>query len=288
MVRIKYGERKLALKYEFQGDDVMFETLTMPVKVPTGRARVKAREEGIDLIQQHAFGETTCHIAMDESDIRDWDTDLDEYDTGGNLILKFNSANPSARFNERISTPYSVTNAPLRHDVTPDILASQNIRYVAFDQTPPGATDNGLSEAVYDWLDSVPYYFPIYRDDDVYIYRVLDAAEQLPQHTVTAYLGDEIALRGWTLLDGGQPRFDQLSLELFWSAAQTPTRNYKVFVHVLDAQGQLVAQDDSMPGRWRRPTTIWTPDELITDQHRIKISSPLPTGEYYRGHWHVR
>ncbi len=42
---------------------------------------------------------------------------------------------------------------------------------MAFDQTPPGTAD-GLSEAVFDWVDSVPYYFPIYRDDDVYIYRV--------------------------------------------------------------------------------------------------------------------
>jgi hypothetical protein len=108
----------------------------------------------------------------------------------------------------------------------------------------------------------------------------VDAEEQAPQHSVTAYLGDEIALRGWTLLDGGQPRFDQLSLELFWSAAQTPTHNYKVFVHVTDAQGQLGAQDDSMPGLWRRPTTIWEPDELVTDQHRIKLSDPLPAGEY--------
>ena len=281
MVRLKYGERKLALKYEFHGDGVTFERLDMPIQTPSGRARVTERDDGVELVQQQAFGESTCRIQVDESDISGWHTDLDAYDSSGHIVLDLAESNPTARFNERISVPYSVVDADLRYDDTPAILESAGIQFVAFDQTPPGAAaNNGLSDAVVDWIDGAPYYFPIYHHDDVYVYRVLNPEEQVAQHAMTASLGDEIGLRGWTLLDDGRPRFDQLSLELFWTADQTPTRDYKVFVHLLDAQQQLVAQDDSMPARWRHPTGSWTAGEIVTDQHQIELSGPLPAGEY--------
>jgi hypothetical protein len=280
MVRLKYGERKLALKYEFEGDGVEFESLSMPLRIPTGRADVKETAAGVNLTQKHTFGNTTCQVAVDESDISGWSTDLEGYDTSGRLVLEFDAPNPDARFNVNVKTPYSVIDAALRHDDTPAILQAQDIRFVAFDQTPPSEAIDPLSSAVFDWVDAAPYYFPIYRQDDVYVYRVLSDAEQAPQHAAGARIGQEIDFQGWTLLDDGQPEYGQLSLILFWAAEAAPTRDYKVFAHLLDAQGQLVAQHDSMPARWHRPTTSWAPGEAIADQHRLELPGELPAGEY--------
>ncbi|MCB0033302.1 MAG: hypothetical protein KDE51_04760, partial [Anaerolineales bacterium] len=48
---------------------------------------------------------------------------------------------------------------------------------------------------------------------------------------------------------------------------------YTVFIHVLDKQGNLVAQQDSMPQAGGWPTTCWRPDEIVTDRHSLTVTS---------------
>jgi hypothetical protein len=78
----------------------------MPVKIPTGRVRVKTLEEGVDLIQQHCLWPD--HLPHRDGRHQTSATGIPTWTyttTGGNLILKFNSANPTARFSERIRRP---------------------------------------------------------------------------------------------------------------------------------------------------------------------------------------
>jgi hypothetical protein len=64
-------------------------------------------------------------------------------------------------------------------------------------------------------------------------------------------------------------------LTLYWEALGVPQADYTVFVHLLDEAGQLVAGSDAPPGY---PTSIWSPGEIIPDEHTMP--TPLPPGPY--------
>jgi len=67
---------------------------------------------------------------------------------------------------------------------------------------------------------------------------------------------------------------------LAWRAEDTPATSYHVFLHLLNADGRLIAQSDGIPARWSRPTTGWLPGEYITDVHVLMVPTDTPPGEY--------
>ncbi len=73
---------------------------------------------------------------------------------------------------------------------------------------------------------------------------------------------------------------DVVPLALFWQARQPVQQNAKVFVHLLDADGKLVAQHDSEPVNGLRPTSTWRPGESIVDRHGVLLPDDLPPGQY--------
>lgn len=44
-----------------------------------------------------------------------------------------------------------------------------------------------------------------------------------------------------------------------------------VFVQLLSAEGRLLAQSDSEPAQFARPTTTWVADEYIGDNHSLNF-----------------
>ncbi len=73
---------------------------------------------------------------------------------------------------------------------------------------------------------------------------------------------------------------DPICLELQWSTqAQLPT-DYTVFVHVIDQNGQLVAQSDLQPGGGYAPTSSWPIGQPITDRHGVVLPPTLAPGTY--------
>ena len=94
--------------------------------------------------------------------------------------------------------------------------------------------------------------------------------------SVSALFGDAMRLLGYHLDQTG----DSLALGLHWRSEHRMDVDYKVFVHVFDpATGTPVAQDDSMPLRWRYPTTFWGPAEVISDTITISLKE-APPGTY--------
>ena len=94
-------------------------------------------------------------------------------------------------------------------------------------------------------------------------------------------VGDEgIVLRGFTLTDTELSPSDIVEVTLFWETAVSLTSRSKIFLHLLDANGQLVAQRDSEPGGGLALTTTWQPNQVIIDNHGILIPHDLPPGEY--------
>ena len=49
---------------------------------------------------------------------------------------------------------------------------------------------------------------------------------------------------------------------------------------MLNAQNELVAQDDSLPVLWTYPTGSWQAGETVVDFHSLALPPDLPSGSY--------
>jgi len=95
-----------------------------------------------------------------------------------------------------------------------------------------------------------------------------------------ALVGDAMQLLGYKLERAQLRAGETLPLALYWNAHKTPEASYKVFVHLLDANGALRAQQDSIPQRGALPTQRWFPGEFVTDEYALELPQDLAPGEY--------
>lgn len=125
---------------------------------------------------------------------------------------------------------------------------------------------------------------PVYVEEKrkYVIYRVLD--EPLSYQPIDASWANGITLKGYeTYLCDDEPRRNnrqRLGVYLYWQATQPVTDMLKVFVHVMDAAGQLVAQHDGIPALWTYSTDRWTVGETVVDFHQVLLETALPPGSY--------
>jgi 4-amino-4-deoxy-L-arabinose transferase-like glycosyltransferase len=73
---------------------------------------------------------------------------------------------------------------------------------------------------------------------------------------------------------------DTLQLTLHWQALATAAKNWKVFLHLTDDQGNIVAQKDQIPGDGKLPLTGWVPGEYLIDDYSLAIPADAPRGTY--------
>ena len=104
-----------------------------------------------------------------------------------------------------------------------------------------------------------------------------------PRATLNAKLGEVIRLDGFDA-DARVRAGQVFALTLHWQAMITPQKNYQVFVHVLDANGNLVAQQDNAPRQNHYPTRIWDAGERVPDTYTFTLNQPgtyrIITGMY--------
>jgi len=115
------------------------------------------------------------------------------------------------------------------------------------------------------------------------LYAVPDALESVEIEAALedVLLGDAIALRGYGLAPESLTGGDILQLTLFWEALRVPEGRYKVFVHLVDDQGAILAQYDGEPGHGLSLTTGWTPDSgVFPDRYGVLIPPGTRAGEY--------
>jgi hypothetical protein len=112
---------------------------------------------------------------------------------------------------------------------------------------------------------------------------------QVPNR-VDAQVGDQIELLGYRLAssrrepsnEGHAARVTPLTLDvtLYWRTSAPVTEDYSVFLHLLDSEGQLIAQHDGRPLYGHLPTGHWLPGDVIPDRHRLSLPADLPTARY--------
>jgi len=71
-----------------------------------------------------------------------------------------------------------------------------------------------------------------------------------------------------------------ITLTLYWEARETPSADYQIFVHVLGAGPDPVAQGDGPPLAGDYPTTTWASGEVVADPHPVALPAGLLPGQY--------
>ncbi|HEX9115571.1 MAG TPA: glycosyltransferase family 39 protein [Anaerolineae bacterium] len=95
-------------------------------------------------------------------------------------------------------------------------------------------------------------------------------------------LGSGLRLLGYRAWNLTPHAGEVTQLQLMWRADRVPSRRYKVFLQLLDPRDQVIAQRDAEPAGESRPTTTWTPGEVILDNHGLLIPPGTPPGTYRR------
>ncbi len=112
--------------------------------------------------------------------------------------------------------------------------------------------------------------------------KVMGDEERLsPQNPLTAAFGDSISLLGYDLSPGSTKPGKALHLKLYWQAREPVGKDYTVFVHVVDEDGQLWGQHDGQPEGGFYPTSFWDEGEVIVDEHEIVLKPDTPSGDYH-------
>lgn len=97
-----------------------------------------------------------------------------------------------------------------------------------------------------------------------------------PQPIAFSFEGQPvIELDGLELVQEGQ----QLTLQGNWRALADLQTDHTLFIHVVDADEQIVAQLDTQPRAGQYPTGIWDKQEIVPDQYVLGLNELSP-GQY--------
>lgn len=156
---------------------------------------------------------------------------------------------------------------PLADGVTPPALLRLDVGLV---HLPTQRTLPTLNEAgrevprTLTWVKLVPARWP-----DV------EVTKRLPY-----VFGGALELLEAQLPEAPVPAGAAFALRTYWSVQSPVTRDYSVFVHMVDDAGRLVAQKDGAPTLGRYPTSAWGPGEVVYDEREITLPDDLPPGDY--------
>jgi len=100
-----------------------------------------------------------------------------------------------------------------------------------------------------------------------------------PQHGNRVQFGGQVELLGFNgepqVMAGGYP-----TLTLFWRRLRELQTDYTLFVHVIDAQGNLWGQHDKEPLGASYRTRVWAAGDVVVDRFQPVVSACAPPGTY--------
>ncbi len=106
-------------------------------------------------------------------------------------------------------------------------------------------------------------------------FKIAGAAGTPVENPVKYEFGNQIGLVGYRtgVTDGA------LRVRLYWQAYKTPTDDYTVFVHLVDAAGNIIAQQDNEPQHGTYSTSLWDAGEIVADDYTLALpKGSLPEG----------
>jgi hypothetical protein len=108
--------------------------------------------------------------------------------------------------------------------------------------------------------------------------RVWTVPESL---TVSDWIfGSKIRLAGYSVPNQPVDSGASISVRLAWQALDEILTPYRVFVHLLDDTGRLIAQSDGVPVDWTRPTPGWAVGEVVVETRTLTLPDDADVGTY--------
>lgn len=133
----------------------------------------------------------------------------------------------------------------------------------------PQAPETG----VYRWNVTCPEAADYTAPETLNVYP--DGRASYLRSQVNVRYGDFIQLLGYRWRTTGT----DLQMNILWETLKAPRTDYKVFVHLLNASGEIVRQYDAIPCNWQCPTSQWHAGDIVPDQAVISLRG-LPPEEY--------
>jgi hypothetical protein len=100
-----------------------------------------------------------------------------------------------------------------------------------------------------------------------------------PQIDLKVMFGSQAQLVGFDLPHRQVKAGEHLPLTLYWQALAPFDRSWKVFVHLTDQDGNIIGQQDQIPGGGEFPTTGWVPNEYLVDHYNIPVPVETKLGQ---------
>ncbi|CAG0995247.1 hypothetical protein ANRL3_03074 [Anaerolineae bacterium] len=107
-------------------------------------------------------------------------------------------------------------------------------------------------------------------------FKIEGASRVQVENPVRYEFADKLALAGYSVVRAG----DSLHVKLYWNVRAAMDEDYTVFVHLVDANGKIVAQKDDQPQHGAYPTSLWNANEIVADEYAFAIPRATPPGEY--------
>ena len=112
-------------------------------------------------------------------------------------------------------------------------------------------------------FDGVPY---------VWVYKSgPEINEATVEHWLPTQVGNDLRFLGYAYEPKVVEPGGSVTLILYWEASQPTAADYTVFTHLIDEQGELVAQRDSQPQGGIYPTYLWDSGERIQDSYELFV-----------------
>lgn len=153
------------------------------------------------------------------------------------------------------------------------LLYGWNVRYILLDADAYG---DGLPDVLQS-CEALENLHLVGEMEGIYLYQLVPP---VPRNVVEARVGDVGELLGYDLDPTLVTPGETLKLTLFWQSLGPTEASYKVFTHLLNREGDIVAQHDAEPCSWSCPTTGWLSEGIIFDEHPLAIGSNVQPSEY--------
>jgi hypothetical protein len=101
-----------------------------------------------------------------------------------------------------------------------------------------------------------------------------------PDYPTQVMFGETVRLAGYDISATQLSPDDTLNITLSWESSGALPKSYVVFVHLLDANGQLVGQVDQLPLQGQWPTHNWRAGDRLADRYTLNLEPALPAGDY--------
>lgn len=117
--------------------------------------------------------------------------------------------------------------------------------------------------------------------------------QRMPRQRVHVLVDDQAQLVGFDLEAARKPLIAThrrpavvqagayLRYRLYWQALGPVDKNYHGFVHLVDAQGRPLVQEDQLPGPLFHPPRLWDVYRHTTDTYLLRLPPDAPSGLYW-------